>query len=97
MADLQLDPGRYPNWKDKVLSIAASVDNTADIAAKHIKAKGWNQTHNVWLKGKDIQSYPVAGIPAAYVIDQKGTIVTLAVAGEDGLKIADIVNQQLAR
>jgi len=69
MADLQLDPARYPNWKDKVVLIAASVDDTADIAAKRIQAKGWNQTHNVWLKSKDIQSYHVGGIPAAYVVD----------------------------
>ncbi len=95
MADLQLDPARYPNWKDKVVLIAASVDDTADIAAKHIQAKGWNQTHNVWLKAKGIQSYHVGGIPAAYIIDAKGTIAISGIAEEERLNIPNIVNQQL--
>ena len=95
MADLQLDPARYPNWKDKVVLIAASVDDTADIAAKHILAKGWNQTHNVWLKAKDIQSYHVGGIPVAYVIDAKGIIAVSGIAVEERLNIPNIVNQHL--
>jgi len=95
MADLQLDLARNPNWKDKVVLIAASVDDTADIAAKHIEVKGWNQTHNVWLKAKDIQSYHVGGIPTAYVIDASRTIVVSGIAVGEHLKIADIVNQQL--
>ena len=95
MADLQLDPARYPKWKGKVVLIAASVDDTADIAAKHIQAKGWNQTHNVWLKAKDIQTYHIGGIPSAYVIDAKGSIAASGIAVEERLRIADIVNQQL--
>jgi thiol-disulfide isomerase/thioredoxin len=95
MADLQLDLARHPDWKNKVVLIAASVDDTADIAAKHIQAKGWNQTHNVWLKAKDIQSYHVGGIPAAYVIDASGTIAASGFAGDERLRIADIVNQHL--
>jgi thiol-disulfide isomerase/thioredoxin len=95
MADLQLNLARNPHWKDKVVLIAASVDDTADIAAKHIQAKGWNQTHNVWLKAKDIQSYHVGGIPTAYVIDSSGTIVVSGIAGDERLRIADVVNQHL--
>jgi peroxiredoxin len=95
MADLQLDPALYPSWKDKVVLIAASVDDTADIAAKHIQAKGWNQTHNVWLKAKDIQSYHIGAIPSAYVIDAKGTIVVSGIPVEGRLDIPDIVNQHL--
>jgi len=96
MADLQLDPARYPNWKDKVVLIAASVDDTADIAAKRIQAKGWNQTHNVWLTAKAIQSYHVGGIPTAYVVDANGTIMFSGIADAEGLNIADMVNRQLA-
>jgi len=95
MAELQLDLARHPNWKDKVVLIAASVDDTADIAAKHIAAKGWNQTHNVWLKAKDIQSYHIGGIPCAYVIDAKGTIVASGIAVKERLNMPEIVNQQL--
>lgn len=96
MVEFQLDFGRNPNWKDKVVLIAASVDDTADIAAKHIQAKGWNQTHNVWLKAKDIQSYHIGGIPSAYVIDAKGIIAASGIAAEERLNIPDIVNQLLA-
>jgi len=95
MAELQLEPARNPNWKDKVVLIAASVDDTADIAAKHIQAKGWNQTHNVWLKAKDIQSCHVGGLPSAYVIDASGTIAVSGIAVEERLNIPDIVNQHL--
>jgi thiol-disulfide isomerase/thioredoxin len=95
MADLQLCLARYPNWKDNVVLIAASVDDSADIAAKYIRSKGWNQTHNVWLKGKDIQACHVGGIPAACVIDASGTVSASGIAGDEGLKIAEIVNQRL--
>jgi cytochrome c biogenesis protein CcmG/thiol:disulfide interchange protein DsbE len=95
MADLQLDPARYPDWKDKVVVIAASVDDTAEIAAKHIEAKGWNQTHNVWLKPKEIETYHVGGIPSAYIIDKKGMIVVSGYADQAGLNIPDSVNRQL--
>ena len=93
MADLQLDFSRYPNWKDKVVLIAASIDDTADIADKRIQSKGWNQTHNVWLQNKAIQSYHVGGIPFACVIDAKGNIV--ASGFEGGVNFPEVVNQQL--
>jgi len=95
MADLQLDPARFPNWKDKVALVAASIDDTADIAAKHAQAKGWNQTHNVWLKTKDLQRYPLGGIPTAFIIDAKGTIVVSGFSVEGQLNIPEIVNRQL--
>ena len=95
MADLQLDAVRYPNWKDKVVLIAASLDDTPDIAAKRVQERGWNQTHNVWLGDKDIKTYPVGGIPTAYVIDAKGTVIVSGISAEERLNIPDIVNQQL--
>jgi len=47
MAELESLSARQSDWQDKVVIIAASVDDTADLAAKHLKQKGWNQTHNV--------------------------------------------------
>ena len=94
MADFQLDLARYPNWKDKVALIAASIDDTADIAAMRIQSKSWNETHNVWLKEKDLQLYRVGGIPFTYVIDAKGTIIASGEVGEH-LNIPNIVNQQI--
>ena len=60
-----------------------------------IQERGWNQTHNVWLGDKDIKTYPVGGIPTAYVIDAKGTIIVSGIPDEERLNIPDIVNQQL--
>jgi len=40
MAKLQSYPGEYPHWKTNVVLIAASIDESAEIAAKHLKAKG---------------------------------------------------------
>src|SRR5258708_6446214 len=50
MAKLQTYPGEYPDWKSNVVIIAASINETAEIAAKHLKAKGWHQTHNVCIQ-----------------------------------------------
>lgn len=95
MADLQLALVRYPHWKDKVVLIAASVDDTAEIAERRIRARGWNQTHNVWLATKDLRCYHVGGIPYAYVIDAKGNIVASGVAQAGYLNVPEIVNREL--
>jgi thiol-disulfide isomerase/thioredoxin len=75
MADLQSYSSRYPDWKDKVVLIAASVDDSSDAAIKHLKAKGWEQMHNVWVRTDAIKAYHLEGIPTAYVIDRQGRIV----------------------
>jgi thiol-disulfide isomerase/thioredoxin len=90
MADLQTYSAKYPDWKGKVVLIAASVDDNEEVPTKHLKAKGWGQTHNVWV-GKDaIRAYHVDGIPTAYVIDQQGKI--LAANPND---VPGIVNHEL--
>lgn len=75
MAELQRDAGNFPDWKGKVVLIAASVDDNGDIAAKHSKAKGWDQTHNVWVENRTLRAYHVDGIPTVYVIGRQGEIV----------------------
>jgi len=90
MADFQSYSGKYPDWKDSVVLIAASVDENQIVASKHVKAKGWDKTHNVWV-GKDaIKAYHVDAIPTAYIIDRQGKI--LAANPRD---IPGIVNQEL--
>jgi thiol-disulfide isomerase/thioredoxin len=90
MADLQSYSTKYPDWRDKVVLIAASVDDNKDLAIKHLKAKGWDQTHNVWVGIAAKKAYQVNAIPTAYVIDRQGTIVA---AGH--LDIPEIVNHEL--
>ncbi len=94
MADLQSYSGEHPDWKDKVVIIAASVDDNEDAATKHLQAKGWNQTRNVWVRNDAIKAYHVEGIPTAYVIDQQGKIVT---SGPHPLDITEIVNHEVQK
>ena len=75
MAEFQSYSGKYPDWKGKVVLIAASVDDRADTATKVLKAKGLGQTHNFCVGTEAIKAYHVNGIPTAYVIDRQGKIV----------------------
>jgi thiol-disulfide isomerase/thioredoxin len=90
MADLQSYSSKYPDWKDKVVLIAAGVDDNSDAAIKHLKAKGWNQTYNVWVRTDAIKAYHFDGIPTAYVIDRQGRIVAA-----NPKNLPEIVNHEL--
>jgi len=87
MADLQTYSGKYPDWKGKVVLIAASVDDNEEVPTKHLKAKGWDQTHNVWVGTDAKKAYHIDAIPTAYVIDRQGKIVAA-----DRVDIPEIVN-----
>jgi thiol-disulfide isomerase/thioredoxin len=87
IADLQDLADKNPTWKDKVVLIAASVDEDRDALIKHLKAKGWTRTHNVQVRPEAIRAYHVGGIPTAYVIDRLGRIVA---AGD--IPVAKIVS-----
>ncbi|HZR16239.1 MAG TPA: thioredoxin-like domain-containing protein [Verrucomicrobiae bacterium] len=90
MAKLQTYPGEYPDWKNKVVLIAASIDESAEIASKHLKAKGWDQTHNVWVQLPAIRAYHIDGIPTVYIIGRKGTIVAA-----NPRDLAEVVNHEI--
>ena len=75
IADLQTYSGKYPDWKGEVVLIAASVDDNEEAPTKHLKAKGWGQTHNVWVGTDAKKAYHVNAIPTAYVIDRQGKIL----------------------
>jgi len=91
MAELESISASHSDWQDKVVIVAASVDDTADVAAKHLKQKGWNQTHNVLVGAESKRAYHVGGIPILYIIDRKGRI-----AAQNPENIETIVNQLLA-
>jgi thiol-disulfide isomerase/thioredoxin len=92
MADLQTYFSKYPNWKENVVLVTASVDDTEHLAREHLKAKGWNKTHNVWVGSDAIRAYHVDGVPTTYVIDQAGKI-----AAADRTDIPGIVNRLSSR
>lgn len=89
MADLQGYPAMHPAWKDKAVLITVNVDDDRDAAAGHLKANGWNQTHNVWASEEALKAFHVNGLPTIYVIDQEGRVAA-ADAQED---IPAIVNR----
>ena len=75
VADLQSYLEKYPVWRDKVAVITASVDDSQELPAKHLEAKGWVRTHNVWVGTEARKAYHIDGIPTAYVIDRQGKVV----------------------
>jgi thiol-disulfide isomerase/thioredoxin len=77
MAKLQTYPSQYPAWKTNVVLIAASVDESAEIAAKHLKAKRWDQTHNVWVELPAIRTFHIDSFPTVYVIGRQGKVVAV--------------------
>ncbi len=90
MAELETYPDKYPDWKGKVVLIAASIDDDQAVLGKHLKEKGWDKTHNVWV-GIDARiAYHIDAIPTAYVIGRQGTIVTA-----NPESIPDVVNHAL--
>lgn len=90
MAELQGYSEKYPDWKGKVVLIAASVDDNKEIATKHLQTKGWNKTDNVWVGVEAIKAYHVDSIPTAYIIDRQGRVVAA-----NPVDISEIVNSQL--
>jgi len=89
MADFQSYSTKFPDWKGTGVLIAASVDDNQDVATKHLIAKGWDQSHNVWVGTDAKKAYHIDGIPTAYVIDRQAKIVA---AGHPD--IPEIVNHE---
>jgi thiol-disulfide isomerase/thioredoxin len=90
VAELQTYCDKYPAWKEKVALITASVDAAEAPPTKHLEAKGWVRTHNVWVGVEAKRAYHIDAIPTAYVIDRQGKIV--ATNPED---LAEVVNHEL--
>jgi thiol-disulfide isomerase/thioredoxin len=79
MAKMQTYPEKHPEWKDKVVFMALSVDKTAEDASGHLEKRGWDKTYNTWAGAGGFQApapaaYKIRGIPTAYVVDQEGKI-----------------------
>ena len=94
MADLHELIGKHPEWKDKVVVIAASIDEEKQAAVKRLTEKGWDRTVNVWTNTKALRTYHVAGIPTTYVIAPDGKI---AAAGPREEAVREAVEKVLAR
>jgi thiol-disulfide isomerase/thioredoxin len=92
MAQLEHYAEEYTSWRSNVVLIAASVDDSADIAAKHLIAKGWDKTHNVWVGTQAKRAHHIDGIPTVYVIDRRGR--TVAVNPDD---VPEVVKHEIQK
>jgi thiol-disulfide isomerase/thioredoxin len=94
MAELQRYPEKYPGWKDKVSLVAAAFVMEGDDEGepiKHVKARGWDKTHNVRASAEVMKAYHVNALPTVYIINQKGNVVESSNVGD----IPEIVNRLL--
>jgi thiol-disulfide isomerase/thioredoxin len=91
VANLNGYTDQYPKWKDKVLLITASVDETQEVAIKRLKEKAWDKTRNVWVGKEAVKAYHVDGIPTTYIIDPQGRIAPTDRASE----IPPVVNRMI--
>lgn len=72
---------RRTDWRDKVVILGASIDNTIDIIRAHVKRKGWDAVTQTFCGGsttawqsEQARRYAVKAVPAAFLIDQAGII-----------------------
>lgn len=80
MEQLQKEVRAHPEWRNNVVVLALSIDDSQKDATRHLKRKGWEATTNAWVgpggwQAPAAQAFSVRGIPTAYLIDQQGVIV----------------------
>ncbi|MGV3754306.1 MAG: TlpA family protein disulfide reductase [Verrucomicrobiota bacterium] len=80
MAAMQALLAKHPEWRDRVEIITVSVDDTMEIARKHVQKQGWSRTLNTWtgeggISSPAAQAFRVVGLPRTYLIDQSGKIM----------------------
>jgi thiol-disulfide isomerase/thioredoxin len=79
MAKMQTYAAKHPEWGDRVVLMALSIDDSREKLASHLEAKGWDKTLNAWAgeeawKSEAARAYGITGVPTCYVIDEQGAI-----------------------
>lgn len=75
MSKMQTYKAKHPEFGDKAVFLALSIDSTRGAAVSHLKEKGWDKTHNVWGKPAVAEAFDVSGIPTVFILDTEGKIV----------------------
>jgi peroxiredoxin len=88
IAGMQNYATKYPSWKGKVVLITVNADEDCEAAAKHLKAKGWENTHNVQMGLSAQKAYHVNTFPTTYIVGQRGRVVVAA----NNVDIPQVVN-----
>lgn len=84
----------HPELNDRVVLVAASVDDHADTAAKHVKSAEWSQSDNVWVGDVALKAFHVDHLPTTYVFDQRLQVAAAEPDDEIAAIIERILNQQ---
>jgi thiol-disulfide isomerase/thioredoxin len=69
-----------PDWADRVAIIPLSVDQTPELAVKHVTQRGWTALRHFWSQPADTgqseaqRDFIVHGIPTAVLLKPDGTI-----------------------
>lgn len=96
MTALEALPAAHPEWKDRVETIAVSIDAEAKPARDHAAKRGWTKTTHVWAgpgetNAAAARSFRVNGVPQLYIIDANGRIV--AAGHPSSLPVAALVRK----
>ncbi len=94
IADLQEYPATYPQWKDKVVFITASMDDDKKLAADHLNNMGWNKTHNVWVDVDAVKAFHVDSLPTTYVIDSQGKVAAVDPAADLAEALKELLGEE---
>jgi thiol-disulfide isomerase/thioredoxin len=71
------------NWKDRVILVPVSIDDTPERVRSHVMRKGWDRLQHYWAAGdKDkgfdapaARAFVVSGVPEAVLLGVDGRIV----------------------
>jgi len=93
-----------PDWADKLVIIPLSVDNTPELAAKHVAQRGWTATRHFWSprgdqgRSRAEEAFVVNGIPTSILLKPDGVIGWRGhPTGKDssGMNLHDIIEATL--
>jgi hypothetical protein len=85
MARLQTAHQEHPDWKNRVVILPLSIDDTLKILRRHLDEHLWTNTFNVWAgdggwNSSAATTFRVHAVPTTYIIDQRGKIIHAGMA-----------------
>ena len=87
MAEFQRVAAAHPEWKDKVVMLTLSIDDSPETAAKHLTRRGWTNAVNAWagegeFRSESAKIFRLRGVPTSYVIGTNGRVIANGGSGQ---------------
>jgi thiol-disulfide isomerase/thioredoxin len=92
VGELETLKKEHPEWKERVVILAVSIDEKREDAASRCRAKHWTNITPVWTEQSVCKAYHVSGLPTIYIIDRKGTVI----AADHRLDVPELLQNLLA-